>query len=140
MGYESLFESGVKILSSQFESMKLNVTHTAWIGEDGDGNDAFAAPVVRRALVDLSKQARVTKAGRTVMTFATLQFLEPIANTTPNAGKIREQPIDPRDSLVLPDGGTAPIVSTGGFADSVTTQPFVVEVVLGTVMIGVRGD
>lgn len=139
MGYEALFEAGVKIASQQFESMKLNITHRAWIGEDGDGNDEFAAPVTLRGLVDLSKQLRVAKTGRTVMTFATVTFLDPIANTTPNSGKVREQPIDPRDSLVLPDGGTAPIVSTGGFADSVTTQPFAIEVVLGS-LTPIRGE
>jgi hypothetical protein len=83
--------------------------HKAWIGEDGDGEDEFAAPVSRRALVDLTKRLRVTKGGRTVMTFATLTFLDPVPDTTPNAGKVRAQPIDPRDTLTLPDGGTAPI-------------------------------
>jgi hypothetical protein len=111
--------------------------HKAWIGEDGDGEDEFAAPVSRRALVDLSQRLRVTKGGRTVMTFATLTFLDPVPDTTPNAGKVRVQPIDPRDTLTLPDGGTAPIVSGGGFVDSLTGQPFVNEVVLGTV---VRGE
>jgi len=116
--------------------MKLNVTHEAWIGDDGQGADEFAAPVVRRALVDLTKRERATSSGRTVMTFATLTWLDPIAATTPNAGKTRENPIDPRDIFTLPDGGTAPIVQTGGFADSATGQPFVNDTILGSVVRG----
>lgn len=137
MGYESLFEAGVQLLSEQFESMKLTVSHQAWIGEDGDGADQFAAAVPRRALVDLSKRLISTKSGRYAMTFATLTFLDPIASTSANTGKTRENPVDPRDIFTLPDGSTAPVVSSGGFADSTTIAPFALEVVLGTV---VRGE
>lgn len=125
------------ILSPQFESMKLDVTHEAWIGDDGQGTDAFASPVTRRALVDLTKRRRMTANGREVMTFAVLTWLDPIPDTAPNAGKRREQPLDPRDVIRMPDGGTAPIVQTGGFADSATGQAFVPETILGTV---VRGE
>jgi hypothetical protein len=137
MGYEDLIRSSVAdILSPQFESMKLDVVHEAWIGDNGQGADAFAAPVIRRALVDLTKRQRFTAAGAVVMTFATLTWLDPIPATTPNAGKVREQPIDPRDVFRLPDGGTAPIVQTGGFTDSATGQPFVPETILGSVVRG----
>lgn len=133
MGYEDILRSAISgIMSPQFESMKLNVTHNAWIGDDGMGGDAFAAPVTRRALVDLTKRQRYTANGVLVMSFASLIWLDPIAATTPQSGKVREQPIDPRDQFVLPDGGTAPIVQTGGFADSATGQPFVNETILGS--------
>lgn len=138
MGYEDLIRDAVaNILSPQFESMKLDVTHTAWIGQDGAGGDAFAEPVTLRALVDLTKRKRATANGRLVMTFAVLTFLDPIEDTAPNAGQVREQPIDPRDVLTLPDGGTAPIVQTGGFADSQTGRGFVNDTILGAV---VRGE
>jgi hypothetical protein len=136
MGYESLFEAGVALASSQFETMKLNITHRAWIGENGDGEDSFADPVTLRGIVDLTKRVQVTPGGRTVMTFAHITFLDPIADTAPNAGRVREQPIDPRDLLVLPDGGTAPVVAAGGPADSNTSKGFITEVTLGTVIRG----
>lgn len=137
MGYEDIIRSQIAaVLSPQFESMKLNVTHEAWIGDDGKGGDAYAAPVTRRALVDLTKRQRFTSNGALVMTFASLIWLDPIAPTTPQTGEVREQPIDPRDQLTLPDGGTAPIVQTGGFADSLTGQPFVNETILGSAVRG----
>lgn len=137
MGYEDILREAISgILSPEFETMKLNVTHRAWIGDDGQGEDEFADPVVRRALVDLTKRERATANGRIVMTFAVLTWLDPIDATTPNAGKTREQPIDPRDQFTLPDGGTAPIVQTGGFTDSATGQPFVNETILGSVVRG----
>lgn len=136
MGYEDAIRAGVATASSQFESMKLDVMHKAWTGEDGDGTDTFAAPVSRRALVDLTKRVLSTPGGRLVMTFATLTFLDPISDTSATTGKVRENPIDPRDVITLPDGGTAPIVQTGGFADSGTTKPFLQETILGTVMRG----
>lgn len=137
MGYEDLIRSQIAgVMSPQFESMKLDVVHLAWIGDDGQGEDAFAAPVTRRALVDLTKRERATSAGRRVMTFASLIWLDPIAPTAANSGKTRENPIDPRDVFTLPDGGTAPIVQTGGFADSATGQPFVNETILGSVVRG----
>lgn len=137
MGYESIIEAGVALASAQFDSMKMDVVHKAWIGEDGDGEDQFASPVVRKALVDLTKGLRATKGGRMVMTHAVLTFLDPVPNTTPNTGKVREQPIDPRDVITLPDGSTSPIQSGGGFGDSLTSQPFVNEVILGVL---VRGE
>jgi len=137
MGYEDLIRGQIAaVMSPQFESMKLNVTHYACVGDDGEGTDLFAAPVVRRALVDLTKRQRMTSNGALVMSFASLIWLDPIAPTSPNAGKTRENPIDPRDKFILPDGGTAPIVQTGGFADSATGQPFVNETILGSTVRG----
>lgn len=137
MGYEDLIRNSIAgILSPQFESMKLNVQHAAWIGQTGDGEDDFAPTVTRRALVDLTKRQRMTPNGQLVMTFATLTFLDPIEDTVPNSGQTRQQPIDPRDVLTLPDGGTAPIVQAGAFADSGTERPFFQEVILGSVVRG----
>lgn len=136
MGYEDLIRSGVALASSQFESMKLDVSHAAYIGQTGDGEDDFAPAVTRRALVDLTKRQRFTANGQLVMTFATLTFLDPIEDTVPNSGQTRQQPIDPRDVITLPDGGTAPIVQAGAFADSGTNRPFLQEVILGAVVRG----
>lgn len=137
MGYEDILRDAISgILSPEFETMKLDVAHHAWVGDDGAGGDEFAAPVTRRALVDLTKRERNTGNGVTVMTFATLTWLDPIAATTANAGKDRQNPIDPRDKFILPDGGTAPIVQTGGFADSLTAQPFVNDTILGSAVRG----
>jgi hypothetical protein len=137
MGYEDLIRAGVALASSQFDSMKVSVTVTPWIGQDGDGDDSYGTPFLARALLDPSPRMRSTPTGRLIMTFATLTFLDPIANTTPNSGQVRQQPIDSRDIITLPDGSTAPIIQVGGFTDSGTEKPFATEVILGTL---VRGE
>jgi hypothetical protein len=139
MGYETIIRNAVaSILSPQFETMKLDIQHRAWIGSDGRGGDLYATAVSRRALVDLTRKRSYTRDGRVggggagtgllVMTVATLYFLDPI----PAQGAAgRQEPIDTRDIIELPTGLTAPILEVGGFADSGTSQPFVYKVVLG---------
>lgn len=137
MGYEDILRDAISgILSPEFETMKLNIQHHQWIGDDGEGTDLFADPVTRRGLVDLTKRERNTSNGVTVMTFATITWLDHWTPASANPGKVRENPIDPRDRFVLPDGGTAPIVQTGGFADSLTAKPFVNDTILGTAVRG----
>lgn len=122
--------------SSALDSFKGNVTFKAWIGTDGKGGNSYASPVTLRALIDPTKRTRYTGSGVLVMTYATLTFLDPIADTSANTGETRQQPIDPRDQIVLPDGGTAPIVQTGGFMDPLTSRPIVNETILGSVVRG----
>lgn len=134
MALVDVIRSGVALASKVTDSLKGPVVHKAWIGQDGQGAPLYASPVTRRALIDLTKRNRTTPSGQLVMTFATLTFLDAIADTTPNSNQVRENPIDPRDILTLPDGGTAPIVQAGGFNDSASSRPFLQEVVLGTVV------
>lgn len=131
-----IFQSGIAIASDVFEGNKGNITFKAWIGSDGRGNDVFASPVPLRAVVDSTKRLRSTANGQLVMTFASLTFLDPIADTTPNTGESREQPIDPRDILILPDGGTAPVVQSGGPLDASTGRGLITETILGSVVRG----
>lgn len=138
MDYAALIRNTLATSASpQLESLKVNVTHRAWIGDDGAGADSYADPVVRRAIVDPTKRQRMTANAGLVMTYAVIQFVDPIEDTVPNSGQLRQQPIDPRDVLLLPDGGTAPIVQVGGVMDPGTSRPFAAEVMLGTVL---RGD
>ena len=132
-GYEVIIRDAVaNILSPQFESMKLNVAHHAWTGSDGNGADTFDPPltqpgVTRRAIVNLTRK-ETWIAGVKVITVATLYFLDPIPD---NGAPLRQEPIDTRDILTLPNGVTAPIRSVGGQTDSLTSQPFVYKVILG---------
>lgn len=112
--------------------MEASVTHTPWTGQDGYGADTFGAPVPRRAIVDMTRKPRVTRAGKLLMTIAEITFLEPI---TDNGASGRDEPIDTRDKIVLPDGSTGPIVSVGGPVDPVTGRPY-----LNTVLLGDQGD
>lgn len=136
MDLTGIFESGIAIASDIFEGNKCDVVFKAWVGSDGRGTDAYAAPVILRAIVDATKRQRTTANGNLVMTFAALTFLDAIEDTTANAGEAREQPIDPRDILILPDGGTAPVVQTGGPTNPNTGSGFINETILGTVVRG----
>jgi hypothetical protein len=107
------------------------VMHSAWIGDDAYGTSAYASPVARKALVDLSTAPRYSKQGESIETKATLTFLDVIPPTQANAGAIRANPIDPRDIITLPDGTTGPIIRIGGFVNADTHLPFVCEVTLG---------
>ena len=136
MSLLDILQSGIAIASEQFDGNKVDVTFRAWTGSDGKGGDTYADPVTLRCLVDATKRLRTTANGQLVMTFATLTILDAIEDTAPAAGERREQPIDPRDILILPDGGTAPVVQTGGPTDASTSRPLFNEVILGSIVRG----
>lgn len=136
MALIDIVRNGVKIVSKVTDSLKESVTLEAWVGSDGKGADSYAAPVTLEALVSRKKEIRYTDSAGRVLTIATLTFVDPVADTTPNVGETREQPIDPRDVVTLADGSTAPVVETGGFADAATGRPFALKVVLGHAITG----
>lgn len=132
MGFESIIRGAIQgIASPLLESMKIDVTHEAWLGQDRLGSPDFAAPQTLRALIEKSPKQLFTTSGSVVVVKATLIFLDPIADHTANTGYFRHNPIDPRDRITLPDGSTAPIIDPAGFLNSETERPFVNEVLLG---------
>ena len=143
MGYETLIRGLVaSVLSPSFESMKMDVTLTPWVGQDGKGADSFGTPLSLRALVEY-KGAGTLKYGNgiTIVTVAELTFLDPVPETTTLDAKfVREGPFDSRDKITLPNGSSYVGVvndSGAGFVDSGTGNPFATTVTLGTI---VRGD
>lgn len=141
MGYDTLVRGLVKtIISPQFESMKMDVVLVAWIGETSSGTKQYAAPRQLRALVDFEGRGtqRYTRSGTIIVPMANLLFLDlPLAETTPNAGQQRNQPIDMRDIITLPNGDTAPVVDMSGFGDPATNAPYAPGVTIGVVIRGV---
>lgn len=133
MSFADIIRQGVQIADALTVDLQVTVTHQAWIGQDGSGKDAFNAPVNRKALVDRAVKPMLTKEGKLIIVLATVTFLDPIPNTTPNANQQRINPIDPRDIITLDDGSTAPIQKCGGFEDAGTLSNFVNEVVLGNI-------
>jgi len=133
MALFDVLRTGVQVIAAGIlESFKGTVQHEAWVGADGRGGDLYAAAAPRRALIDLTKREIHTSSGKFVRVFAMLTFLDPIADTSANSGFTRENPIDPRDILTLPDGTTAPIADTGAFMDPVTSRPVFNATVLGS--------
>lgn len=137
MALVDIVRNAIGIANTVTKSLRVPVTYRAWIGADGRGRDEFASALTVMALVDQTVKEQQSATGRVVMTFAVLTILDPIADTTPNAGYTRDQPIDARDVFELPGGSTAPIVGVNGFLDAGTERGFYQEVTLGTV---IRGD
>lgn len=128
----TIIRSGVKIISKVTDKLKVSVTFQPWIGDNGKGTDEFGATVPVRPLVDFQTRPYTTDAGQTIATFGVLTFVDKINDTTPNAGKVRQQPIDPRDRFYL-NGAYAPIADIKGPMDAGTNRGFIHEVTLGPI-------
>lgn len=136
MALADVLRKQVANLSKIVDSFKGNVSFYAWIGQNGAGTDEYAAVVTVRAVISMKKEQRYTASSGLVMTHATLTVLDGIADTTANTGQVREQPVDPRDKFILPDGSTAPVVDSGGPMDPSTSRGFINKITLGTVVRG----
>ena len=128
MALDSVVRSVVKVVHGATKSLQPTVQHHAWIGQDGFGVVDYAPVVPLKALVEQKLQLRQLGDGRLVRVKAKLTFLKVIA---PNGTAGRDEPIDPRDKLVLADGTTGPIYLAEGLRDPGKVRPFLLEVWLG---------
>lgn len=132
----SLFADVVAICNDVAEGLgvEVDVTVKAWIAQDRLGGPTYAAPASYRALViQQRKQVYDSLSATMVWTKAYVAFLFPVPETTPTPPHVRQNPIDPRDLVILPDGTTGPIVLSGGLLDGETSKPLYNEVYLGEV-------
>jgi hypothetical protein len=128
MGFDSLVRSLVGLADEMTESLQATVQHYMWISTTGTGAPIFAAPIIRKAIVEHKQSAVRTPTGETVLSRAKVTLLGPIeANTAVG----REGPVDPRDKLILPDGTSGPIIAVNGLIDPTTLAPYMYEVYLG---------
>lgn len=125
MSLAGIARKGVATAAKITKSFQPTISVQSWTGQDGAGNDSFAAPhtyaVGTGVLVDRTLKQVPTLGGRVMVIQATIYFL--IAPVTP---------IDPRDIIKLSDGFTAPVLEAGGFEDAGTGKPFVTTVRLGS--------
>jgi hypothetical protein len=127
----------VKNLSKIVDSFKGDVQFYACIGESGAGVLQYAAPVTVRALVDVTRKERMSASGGMSHDRRGPDHPRPIADTTPNTGFDRKQPVDTRDKFVLPDGTVgSSIIEAGGFMDAATSRGFINELLLGSIVRG----
>lgn len=127
MAFDDLIRTGVSLADSLTGSLQATVAHQAWTGSDGF-NDTYAASVDRQAIVERKNRERQTADGRTILTTAQITFLRPIA-AQGAAG--RQEPIDSRDKLTLPDGSTDPIADVEALLDPDTGRGYYAVVWLG---------
>lgn len=137
MGLRDILDNAVhNIISPIVDDVKVTFIHHAWIGEKGNGEDIYASPTTFRAVADRTARIRETGDGGKVMVFATLTEVDGIASTTATFPWTRQNPVDPRDKIIFPDGSTAPITKAGGPQDPVTGVGFINEIEMGSVVRG----
>jgi hypothetical protein len=130
MGYDTLIRNGVALAKSMTSSLQVTVTVNHWRGQDSYGRPTIVTQTYQ-ALVERNARNIKMRDGQEVTAKSYILFLEPIAATTPLTGQTRENPIDERDQIILPDGQTGPILAVNGFMDGGTGAPYYTEVYLG---------
>jgi len=124
----SILRNAVAIVDDVTKDVQPKVTHRMWVGQNG-----FGAPIYEEALRDMvveRKQRLVQRPdGKEVLSKHLLTHVGPIP---PNGAAGRQEPVDPRDVFVLPDGTTGPSLATEGIVDKGTGAPFLHQVWLGT--------
>lgn len=104
------------------------VTHEAWTGQDGYGKPTYATGLPYEAFVEYRRELDRVVGAEEIIQLASVMILEPIPDTVATG---RQNPLDPRDRITLPDGRTGPILEFKGVSDPSTTKPYFFEIVLG---------
>lgn len=128
MSFADILRNGIALARGITLPLHVTVTRKAWTGQTFDGVPTYAT-TTPKALVEF-KQSRVrTKEGVEVISRAYVAFLEELPATA--AAEPRENPVDTRDIIILPDGSTGPILAVDGFLDGGTGVPFYSQIFLG---------
>ena len=129
MGLDKVVRDAIKVAKNAAGDLIVQVQHEPWIGTDGYGQRSYATAEARDAIVDFRRQKFTTDGGTETVMAVVVTFLDPFVA---QGAEGRQEPIDPRDRMTLPDGTVAPSVEVRGAAiDPTTNQPFMMEVVLG---------
>lgn len=131
MALDSVIRSAIATANTITRSLQSEVVIHRWIGQDGFGNNTYAAPLPVLAIVEQKQRLRVVSSGpvtQTIQTIGTVQILEVVP---PHGATGRSEPIDSRDRIVLPDGSSGPIVDIEGMIDPTTSRPYFAEIWLG---------
>jgi hypothetical protein len=131
---DSIIRKAVKVAHKVTKPVQGFVQHVTWTGQDGLGDESTVI-VLRQCLIEQKLHQRKLSDGRVVQIEATLTFLEVIP---PNGSAHRVEPVDPKDTFILPDGSSGSIIDTEGLHDPGAARPFVLQVFLGHVTGGVR--
>jgi hypothetical protein len=120
MGLLDTVRNAVATAKAATADLQASVTHRSVIGSpSSSGVVPLGPPISRPALVTRIQKLVRSSSGQMVMSHAQVVFLDPAVV------------INELDEIVLPDGTTAPILSTEGFVDRGTGHPILTEVFLG---------
>ncbi len=136
MALSDTVRNAIRTADNVTKSFQVEIKHYAWIGMDMKGEPEYDPEFVIRMALSQKKRARQRfEATSEISQVTILTFLTPIAeHGAPN----RQEPIDPRDKMVLPDGTTGPLSDIGrrselqgGLDDPTTNQPYMYQVTVG---------
>jgi hypothetical protein len=129
-GLAAAVRSGVTAWKAATSTAQGVVTFEAWIADsDAKGTHVYADPVPLRALIQRNPADREQPSGDERKILAIVTFLEAL----PAVGAAgRDEPIDTRDRITLPDGSSGPITEVkGGWIDAETGLPYMAQATLG---------
>lgn len=128
MSLDSIVRKGVALANRVTGPLQVNIVHEAWLSSLPGGDYTYDTPTTRLAIVEYGIYLRTMSDGRQIQATAHVTFPYPlVANGAPG----RDEPIDVRDRITLPRGGTSEIVDVRGFVDARTLLPYMTEVWLG---------
>ncbi len=127
MALDSIIRSAVAIANSVSKSVQDTVQHVTWTGQNVSGI-ATTVTVSRKAIVEHKLHKRRLSDGSVIEVRTTLTFLDLIP---PNGAANRDEPVDPRDTFIMADGSSGPILDTEGMRDPAKVRPFFMQVFLG---------
>lgn len=106
------------------------VVHQAWTGKDGYAKPTYddSPGVSYEALVEYKRELDRVVGAEQIIQMAKITILEPIPD---HGAAERQEPVDPRDKFILPDGRWGPILDVKGVSDPETGKPYMYEITLG---------
>lgn len=114
MALNDLIRKGLQIADKATSSLQATVQHAAFIKNDGEGGYLFATPIPRLALIERKQKAFRNKEGDEVVSTHVVTILRPV---DPNGAAGRQEPIDPRDVITIPDGSASGILHVETIVD-----------------------
>ena len=130
MGLDDTVRSAVALGQSLTADLQTTIRHEAWIGLTSTTAPLYAAQVEYAAVVQLGPMPFRTQQGEVVIVHAVINIIQPVQ---PVGGiEDRDEPLDARDLITLPDGTVgAPIMGGGGVVDPATFYPYAHRIAIG---------
>ena len=130
MDLAAIIANGVATADEMTKSIQVPIVIHRWVGNTGGGDPLPADTVKVKAIVEKRQQLVRRKDGTEGMSRTYIAILEQILPVTPSV-KDRDEPVDERDTIVLPDNTTGPVLATTGLLRPTTNRPYFMEVWLG---------
>ena len=130
MSLADVIRSSVEVAKSATAAAQADIALAAWTGQATSGaKPTYAAGVTLPAIIEQGPVAFRNALGETVTVKAVINILQPVAA---NGAANREEPIDLRDKITLPNGTVgSPIMGASGLVDPSTGVPYSYSVGLG---------